>query len=191
MHKFHTDEQITREVYVNEYFSWAPQLPQIPEELLISNVDTLLALPNQFNGLSKTYTSHEAAPEITELLQPYFPWKIRVRYQVMTKNVHPHLDYSRKFAFNYIIEPGGDDVYTLWLEDDEATEIFKVCAPARTWHRLRLDTCHAVSPHTSPRISLSVWPESHAGEQNFEYDVEAARRGEYDDVITRLGLSDK
>jgi len=172
-------EHLSEEVYVNEYFSWVPQLPQIPDELLILDFDELIntpwgMTPKSFSGLTPTYTSHafgfgfDVPPEITELLQPYFPWKIRVRYQIMTKHVHSHMDYSRKCTFNYLLQTGGDDVYTSWKKDDAVTEIYKVCAPLRTWHRLQTDIYHAVSPHPQPRIAISVWPASHNNVWNFD-----------------------
>ena len=61
---------------------------------------------------------------------------------------HPiHFDYGRNYAFNYILDPGGDNVATKWYDDAGNVIEEKVVQPFR-WHML------AVKPelHSADRI---------------------------------------
>ena len=54
--------------------------------------------------------------------------------------VHPtHIDYGRKYAINYIINTGGDNVKTFWTTDDKKEIIKELVIEPRRWHIIKVN----------------------------------------------------
>jgi len=67
-----------------------------------------------------------------------------------------HKDSNRFAAYNYVIDPGGDDVYTCFYDEDQNL-IEKVKIEPFKWHKLNVKTFHNVEGMTRPRIGLTVY----------------------------------
>ena len=72
---------------------------------------------------------------------------------------HPiHIDYGRKYAFNYFLDLGGDDVWTHWYDDDKnIIESHKV--ELNRWHIIavnpELHSADGIEPNRQ-RVSISL-----------------------------------
>ena len=133
-------------------------LPKIPEGLAITDPKILRQGKNMFSddpSGDDWYFTHALSDELYNFLQQHFDFKIKANYQLIGKQLTPHTDLGRKFAYNYLFLTGGDDVKTRWYDNEKV--IYEVTAPLYTWHRIQVDVTHDISEITSPRLSLSVW----------------------------------
>jgi hypothetical protein len=81
--------------------------------------------PNEKINLSKRKVIHgQSFPTITKALQDICPYRIYdVALYLLVNDTNepgvmpPHTDFNRKFAVNYIIETGGDNVKTSFYEE--------------------------------------------------------------------------
>ena len=130
-------------------------LPTVPEHLILP-VEQVLELENIFGGHTNNYTIHEVQPELREWLQRVFPDKTKFRYQTLIDDIPVHKDRGRDIAINYIINTGGDNVRTVWYEEDYTTPTHDAIMPAHTWHELQVDTYHSVLGLQERRFAITV-----------------------------------
>ena len=107
------------------------------------------------NGYYGIFEPYGALNDLGEILfnEPY-----NTRVHVMWPPRLPiHKDSNRYVAYNYIIDPGGDEVYTCFY-DDEHNLIEKIIIEPNRWHRLDVKTFHNVEGMTRPRIAFTVYP---------------------------------
>ena len=135
-------------------------IPKIPEHLILP-IDQVLKLENVFEGRglykhSDNYTIHNVQEELKEYLQPLFPNYSNFRYQTLRGEIPVHKDWSRNIAINYVIDPGGDNAYTVWYEEDYTTPIQDVKFPIQQWHEIRVDLYHNVTGITGQRFAITV-----------------------------------
>lgn len=127
----------------------------VPEELILP-VEQVLELPNFFTGETPNYTIHEVQDDLREWLQKEFPDRTKFRYQTLTKTVPVHKDIGRTECINYIIDNGGQNVQTIWYEEDYVTPTHNVILPERTWHLLQVDYYHTVTNIQGRRFAITV-----------------------------------
>ncbi len=158
-------------------------IPQIPEELLLYNIDDITSRENMF-GLKKAndvYSTHDAPIELYDFLRPHFESNIQIRYQVIKKQLPIHIDAHAKnvsHVFNYGLLTGGDSVKTRWWKmpkekqlvfDGRAVDICmgdeqspyrllqEIIIPPKRWHRLQVDIPHDISKIDTPRLGITVF----------------------------------
>lgn len=104
------------------------------------------------------YGIYEPYEELQNLGSEIFNKPYNTRLHVMWPPRLPvHKDTNRFVAYNYIIDPGGDDVYTCFYDDDQKL-ISKTKIDVGRWHKLDVKTFHNVEGMTRPRIALTVYP---------------------------------
>jgi|TARA_R100000030_G_scaffold77306_1_gene60184 hypothetical protein len=130
-------------------------LPEVPEDLILP-VEEVLQLENIFGGETKNYTIHECQDELREYLKELFPECEKFRYQTLIKGVPVHKDRGRTTAINYIIETGGNNVQTIWYEEDYTTPTHNVILPKKKWHELQVDLYHTVANIEERRFAITV-----------------------------------
>lgn len=168
--------------------------PKVPDNLIPDSA-TILALPNfTYAGdaeknrpefAKKNYFIKRVSPELKEWLIQTFPFKITSYYFIFQKLMKPHTDF-RKVTFNYIVDEGGDDIYTesynreyiedghmegwvklrndagldaSWNINEPITTLTSERAKFKTWMKLNTTIPHGtVGNITRPRIILSVIP---------------------------------
>ncbi len=137
-----------------------PSLPLEYEEACLSNInlidnDPILNHLNTKEGIGHNITYIPATVKqwlLKNVLTPYFS---PVPNEMITKTmlhvshyikhqegtgVHPtHIDYGRKYAINYIIDTGGDNVITYWTKDDKSTILKEVVIESHRWHILHVN----------------------------------------------------
>lgn len=76
--------------------------------------------------------------------------------QIVNEGIHIHKDIARVTTYNYLIDPGGDDVQTCFY-DDYHNLIKSVKLEPFRWHRLNVSINHNVINIERPRIALTVF----------------------------------
>lgn len=131
------------------------EMPSVPSHLILP-VEQVLELENIFGGHTDNYTIHEVQPELREYLQVLFPNYTKFRYQTLKQEIPVHKDRGRNTAINYIIDPGGEDVRTVWYEEDYTTPTHDVQLNSKRWHELQVDIYHSVTGITGLRYAITV-----------------------------------
>lgn len=137
-----------------------PALPLELEQLCLDNID-LIDNDARLNELNK---KEGIGHSITYIPQVVHSWILKnillpnfnpVPAEMTTKTmlhvshyikhqegtgVHPtHIDYGRKYAINYIIDTGGDNVKTYWTDDSKNIIIEEVVIEPKRWHILKVN----------------------------------------------------
>jgi hypothetical protein len=141
-----------------ELYTLQPNLPEIPEHLILKDPELIRKIPDNFPYPNPTYSTHDVSPVLRIWLQKHFDFKFYVNYQVMYRQLPIHIDIDREVCYNYIIDTGGDNVKTRWYDDSQTTEIHSVVVPERVWHKLDVSKPHDISEVSRPRFSITVWP---------------------------------
>lgn len=144
-----------------QLYESCPHLPQIPDEIIsLLTEENIRKIPNEFSAIDGEryeipwYSIHRCNEELTDFLAPYFPEKMKIRVQLITRELLIHKDQGRTHAYNYVIKSGGN-VSTVWF-DDNKTEIERVIFPERAWYKLNVGVFHNVYDLTSTRIAITV-----------------------------------
>ena len=96
---------------------------------------------------------------LCELLQPLFNFDLtdRVFIQIIKNGIGIHKDIGRSKVYNYLLDTGGDNVYTRFYDEDKKTELFKINIPLHTWHQLDVTGYHNVTGIQQDRISITIY----------------------------------
>lgn len=142
----------------NEYFEKI-SLPNIPNELInsLEEIETFRNVyPNK--SFSHTYASYEVPSRLHEFLCQYFDYSICVRYQIIKNKLPVHIDKGTTEKFNYIIDPGGEEVKTRWWDDllDPKHIRCEFVLEKNEWYYLNVSLPHDITEIVSPRISITV-----------------------------------
>ena len=138
-------------------------LPAIPHEML-EDLDTIKNKPfseeTPFKRDSK-FRLKDVDSKLHEYLKTIFPFDILCRYQFVYDGIPIHADYKddvgRKYAINYLLDCGGNNVVTNIYNSDKQL-IESKCIESKRWHVIHTDQLHDVkniNPQ-SVRIALSV-----------------------------------
>lgn len=107
---------------------------------------------NIYYGIFEPYT------EIGNLGKELFGETYQTRLHAMWQSHLPvHKDTNRKFAYNYIIDPGGDNVITRFFDDNMKIVEEYVIEPNR-WHKMDVTGFHGVFNMTRTRTAITVYP---------------------------------
>ena len=138
-------------------------LPSIPSELL-EDLDTIRSLPfaeeTPFKEGNK-FRLKNVNSSLHEYLKPMFPFEIFCRYQFVYNGIPIHVDYKdntgRKYAINYLLDCGGDNVVTN-IYDRTYQLIESKCIELHKWHVIHTDQLHDVKniDPNKVRIAISV-----------------------------------
>ena len=135
-------------------------IPEPPEELLETDLNVIktfeMLSPKEAIDMDIFWS---AVPPNLEQLKEYYKEYLDFRnivYQYVGKNIFIHSDSEwggGDYAYNYIIESGGDEVYTEWYNDSLTHR--EIIEPRR-WHKLDVRTKHTVSNLMGPRFALRI-----------------------------------
>ena len=160
-------------------------IPQIPENLLLTNIEDITSLETQKTTPNGLYTTYHAPAELYEYVkQGFFNNNVQVRYQVMNGQLPIHVDSDYQgvsHVYNYCIITGGDSVKTRWWEQSVIEDkrisfdgghfdaiwgdeingglLYETVIEPNRWHKLTVNVPHDISKLDYPRASLRVWTE--------------------------------
>lgn len=159
------------------YIKYLPDIPDIPEELLVLSFDELVNTCHlATNPLAEEQEIYGAYADITprgqlllDFLQPHFDFEIvTIIYQHIGKNIIKHsgveqvhstdTDRRRVFSLNYIIDAGGDNVVTNWYDGNTDIILHSEVLKPRIWHMFNAQPWHDVKNITGTRFSMCLQP---------------------------------
>jgi len=147
-------------------------LPPLPEELVsdvywsIDNYKNVFYDPN--HSWYKVFLANDKLQKFTKSILNF---QHTALVQVIQKGLPIHIDFKRSYAFNYIIETGGESATTNFYKNEDfyfdqnnklipKFEIFdiveKVCIPERTWHKINVTVPHNVTGIETQRIAITI-----------------------------------
>jgi len=136
--------------------------PQVPAEFCITNEEFMIknfihSHPVDHYLYYRQYKYNSNT--LVKILQPLFNFDIRGRifYQIIKKGISTHKDIGRKIIYNYILDTGGEEVFTRFYEEDKVTESLSVKIPLHKWHKLDTTHYHNVTGIERPRVAISVY----------------------------------
>lgn len=136
-------------------------LPNIPNNL-IKDLKTIETYKDHFStsneNFSDTYTSREVNLDLHNYIQTFFNKPIKVRYQIIKKELPIHVDKTyQESKLNYIIDTGGDVKTMWWTSIKEPRNIIQEhTLENNKWYRLNIQTPHSITIPERPRISVTV-----------------------------------
>lgn len=136
-------------------------LPPIPEHL-IEDLEIIETREDFFvqsvKDYEDTYASRAANQDLIDYLESQFDYPIKVRYQIIKKELPVHVDHApQPTKLNYMIDPVGPVKTQFWSSvDDPKHMIEEVELQPRTWYRLNISTPHSITQPERPRISVTI-----------------------------------
>jgi hypothetical protein len=136
--------------------------PSIPKELYKEIHKSILDNPDEFQtpGPVNRYTIHNGTAPLYEFVSTFLDSSYLVQPQkIFGGYVTPiHIDTRRNFTYNYLIDCGGDEVYTNFYDKD-LNLIEQHCIEPFRWHRLNVECLHNVTGTTPgrTRVALTVF----------------------------------
>ncbi|MBI33463.1 MAG: hypothetical protein CMD98_06325 [Gammaproteobacteria bacterium] len=129
----------------------------IPTPPTYKNLKEVEELPNhfQYKHEENFYSTHYCELELKLWLMNTFPEGKSFNYQRIGDGLPVHTDVDRNECINYLIRPGGEQVETVWF-DDNYQEIHRECIEPNRWHKLKVDVLHTVEGVTDKRLSITV-----------------------------------
>lgn len=146
----------------------AVDIPAVPKEL-IKSLDQIRTLPQvtlyESDGNTyevdwyRVYTCDSA---LTEWVKAHFPEEVDVvEYIVSDRAIVMHTDLGRSLAYNYILDTGGENIFTEFYNDSRDQLIERVEYAVGQWYLLNVSVPHQVNGEQSrPRVLISVTPKS-------------------------------
>lgn len=137
-------------------------IPPIPNHLIKSSFEeirkTCLAVYEGDQLLPDVYTAWiNVNDELVSFLSQHFgEGKASAVYQVIGPDIHIHKDIGRNTACNFIVAPGGEDVETVWYDEDKTTVLHREVLLPYKWHKIDVTYNHTVVGIQTHRISLTV-----------------------------------
>lgn len=143
-------------------FEYLPEIPDPPIEFLHDTLEKIRLNSEEamyYPGIYGCFLVNSNKKVLEKMFEPYFPFDIEHRfgYQYIGENITIHKDMGRFETYNYIIDTGGDNVKTVWFDEDKTTILHEEVIRPRVWNKLRVDVNHGVFNLTSPRIMMMVF----------------------------------
>lgn len=134
---------------------------RIPNDLLDNNLASITTLPDYspFKEYEKFKQFLITDQALLDYIQQFFNFDVKNNsyYQIIKEGVATHIDVDRSIIYNYLIDTGGNDVYTVWYQEDKITENYRIKIPVNVWHKLDVTTYHSVLGITGNRIAITVF----------------------------------
>jgi hypothetical protein len=142
------------------YFKYL-DYPSLPKDLYQEVYKSVNLNPNHFTFLKAPYYKiHEATRPLRNFITSIIPESNKkvISVQVLKGRIPIHTDTGRTSAFNYIIEPGGDNVYTCFYKNKNLIEFEYHNIESHRWHFLDVTTLHNVIniQKDSLRIAITI-----------------------------------
>ena len=102
------------------------------------------------------YKTFKGGKLINDFTKEHFKFNHNSQIHIVYQGLPIHKDLMRENAFNYILDPGGDKVYTCFYEEDKKFIKEKYIIDSFRWHKIQTDVYHSVLNQSRPRIALTI-----------------------------------
>lgn len=130
--------------------------PAIPQHLLDN-------LPRDFSIYEKKsqysdifFRSDSFIQEINDWCKQHICESIDWGFQVIMGDAPVHKDLRVDVKFHYVIDQGGENVYTRFWNDDRTNVVESIKIPQNRWHLLRVNTPHSVEGVEKGQTRFSI-----------------------------------
>lgn len=140
--------------YKSRYIQYL-QLPNVPD-YLIKN------LQNKFGDYQakSEYKNYVWSDTFNEEINAWCKEKIcddmYWGFQIIKGDLDKHKDQGTKTKLIYLIENGGEQVYTRFWKDDGETLLDEYIIDTHRWHILKADSMHSVENMRSGAVRFSI-----------------------------------
>ena len=125
-----------------EYLKYIPPVDHtIIDECFYCIENTPNIYPDKDYAFYKTFSGGEKLKNFTS---KYFDFDHTSNIHIIYKGIHVHKDLHRLEAFNYILDPGGEKVFTSFYKDDKKTITESYVLETNRWHRIITDVYHSI-----------------------------------------------
>lgn len=133
------------------------KLPQVPTDI----VRQLPKTPDAFTNVVKQqngdyYWSDSFNQEVNDWCREHVCDNMWWAFQMMTADLKVHKDVGTKTKFIYLINPGGNSVYTDFYAEDRTTVIASYVIEPLRWHILQADVYHSVRGIEPGQVRFSI-----------------------------------
>lgn len=149
-----------------QYIEYLPNYA-VPNHLIELCINKIETQPNEFSkgkweNWNKEFCTYSMPLELIEWIKNLY--KIVefssidcFRIQTLNSNIPIHKDRKRNRALNYIIDPGGEKVFTAWYSTDNSL-LYSESIKQNQWHIIDTQTRHGVHGILDDklRIMLSI-----------------------------------
>ena len=136
-------------------------LPNIPEHLL-EPIEVIINKPpkasRDFVDSYPYFKKRHVSTDLHNWLQSIFDFKIDPQYQLIYDGLPIHIDTgNRIFAYNYLLDTGGDNVKTV-IYDEHYNPLESKAIESKRWHRINTGMLHGVHgiPSNNVRVAVSI-----------------------------------
>lgn len=148
-----------------EYLDHVPRIPEELYEEIFQALDGEMFGP-RISVASDAYRIYPSLPKVSHYVRNTFAevfddeiWldKTKTVVGVQKVNTGPraiHKDTTRFWAYNYIIQLGGDQVRTIFYDNDK-NPIEEFVIEKDRWHFLNTDVYHKVEDNTHDRVAVT------------------------------------
>lgn len=128
-----------------------PSLPSEIEQLVMLQARRIISS----NVRQAAYSYAKASSEIDLWCRQNICESAYWMVQVIQNNMPPHVDSSSKIKLNYLLELGGTDVATEWVDNNNQTLESIICQK-QVWYLLQTNTTHKIVNVTATRVSIAA-----------------------------------
>ncbi len=139
-----------KKLYIRETF-----FPSFPKKIL-ENINWNI---DQYTRKAPNLTDHymwsdDFNQEINEWSQKNVIPGIYYAFQIAFKDLPLHKDSASTVKLIYVLDSGGDDVYTSFYSEDQKTLLHSIKVESNKWYILKTDIWHGVTGIIRPRFSI-------------------------------------
>lgn len=133
-------------------------LPAVPPSL-IEPLQVVVDKPPRNSWFSKPpFSTRDCSPELTIWLRNNITLRklFHAQYQLVWTGLRIHKDNGRLEAFNYLLNSGGENIKTLFYDDDKQC-LHEEIIPLQRWHRIDTSQYHNVLVQPNQiRLAISL-----------------------------------
>lgn len=135
-------------------------LPRIPEDIIAKINFNFDQYEKKVSGVTYTWSDSFNA-EVNQWCRENICQDMYWAFQIMTGDLPVHKDRVTETKLLYLLQTGGNEVTTYFLDDDQKTVTQNYVIEPHRWHILRANAYHGVKNITGVRFSITgrVFPE--------------------------------
>jgi hypothetical protein len=134
-------------------------LPTVPENLIEPIQDIINKPPKDFSTIepdNEYFQTRYVNDDLMAWIQTLFDYKVQAQYQLVYKGLPIHIDRgNRVFAYNYLLDTGGDDVRTA-VYDNRFQLLQSEKLEVKRWHRLSTGMRHTVHGIDEDKVRAAI-----------------------------------
>ena len=119
-------------------------LPTIPKDV----IDSIIPSESDLSEAKERHyiSTHSNVEKLNEWGRENIAERIYLNYQILYNDLPAHIDRNTKSKLLYIVETGGDNVYTNFYTDEDKTElIYSAIIEPNRWCLFEADVAHEIT----------------------------------------------